>query len=122
MIDLASYHELEYQYETLKKELAAFSPLLAERNYAIALTRADAMSPEEAVEKSNAFLKLLNLEPISKSRFGFSEEYPAYEQENFDKGFCDHSKPYFIAPISSAIHLNIKPLTYALYHMVVSER
>jgi GTPase len=37
MIDLASYHELEYQYETLKQELEKFSPLLAERNFAIAL-------------------------------------------------------------------------------------
>ncbi|MCK9373851.1 MAG: GTPase ObgE [Sulfuricurvum sp.] len=122
MIDLASYHELEYQYETLKKELAAFSPLLAERNYAVALTRADAMTPEEAVEKTEQFLKLLNLEPVMKSRFGFSEEYPIYEQENFEKPFCDRSKPYFVAPISSAINLNIKPLTYALYHMVVTER
>ena len=42
---------MEYQFETLKKELEAFSQLLAERNYAIALTRADAMSPEEVVEK-----------------------------------------------------------------------
>lgn len=122
MIDLASYHELEYQYETLKQELEKFSPLLAKRNYAIALTRADAMSPEEAVEKTNAFLKLVNLEPVKKSRFAFSEEYPVYEQEDFDKAFYDPSKPAFITPISSAINLNIKPLTYALYQMVVTER
>ncbi|HEX5623018.1 MAG TPA: GTPase ObgE [Sulfuricurvum sp.] len=122
MIDLASYHDLEHQYETLKAELAKFSPLLAQRNYAIALTRADAMSPEEAVEKTNEFLKMLNLAPIAKSRFGFSQDYPVFEQENFDKGFVDSSKPYFVAPISSAINLNIKPLTYALFHMVVTER
>jgi GTPase len=122
MIDLASYHELEYQYETLKQELEKFSPLLAERNFAIALTRADAMSPEEAIEKTNAFLKLVNLEPVKKSRFAFSEEYPVYEQADFDKAFYERSNPAFIAPISSAIHLNIKPLTYALYQMVVTER
>jgi len=122
MIDLASYHELEYQYETLKQELEKFSPLLAERNYAIALTRADAMSPEEAIEKTNAFLKLVNLDPVKKSRFAFSDEYPVYEQEDFDKAFYERSKPAFIAPISSAINLNIKPLTYALYQMVVTER
>ena len=80
------------------------------------------MSPEEAMEKSNAFLKLLNLEPVKKSRFGFTEEYPAFEQENFDKGFRDPSLPFFVAPISSATSLNIKPLTYALYHMVQIER
>jgi GTP-binding protein len=122
MIDLASYLEMQYQYETLKQELEAFSPLLAERNFAIALTRADAMSPEEAIEKTNEFLKLLNLSAVSKSRFAFSEEYPVYEQEDFDKAFYDASKPAFVAPISSAIHLNIKPLTYALYQMVVTER
>lgn len=122
MIDLASYLEMQYQYETLKKELEAFSPLLAERNFAIALTRADAMSPEEAVAKTNDFLKLLGLAPASKSRFAFSAEYPVYEQEDFDKAFYDNSKPAFVAPISSAIHLNIKPLTYALYQMVVTER
>lgn len=122
MIDLASYLELEYQYETLKKELAAFSPLLAERNYAIALTRSDAMTPEEAIERTNAFLALVNLEASQKSRFGFSTDYPFYEQQDFDKSFYDRTKPAFIAPISSAINLNIKPLTYALYHMVVMER
>jgi len=114
--------ELEYQYETLKQELKAFSSMLAERNYAIALTRADAMSPEEAVEKTTAFLNMLNLSPVSKSRFGFDESYPVYEQEHFEKEFYDLSKPAFVAPISSAVHMNIKPLTYALYHLIVTER
>jgi GTPase len=122
MIDLASYLEMQYQYETLKEELEKFSPLLAERNFAIALTRADAMSPEEAVEKTDSFLKLLELEPVQKSRFAFSEGYPVYEQADFDKAFYDSSKPAFVVPISSAIHLNIKPLTYALYQLVVTER
>lgn len=122
MIDLASYLEMEYQYQTLKEELEKFSPLLAERNYAIALTRADAMSPEEAVEKSSAFLAMLGLSPGQKSRFGFDEGYPVFEQEHFEKEFYDPSKPAFVAPISSAVHLNIKPLTYALYHLIVTER
>ncbi len=122
MIDLASYLELDYQYNTLKTELEAFSPLLAERNYAIALTRADAMTPEEAVEKTKGFLQMLGVDPVAASRFGFSETYPVYEQESFEKEFYDPSRPAFVAPISSAINLNIKPLTYALYHMVVTER
>ncbi|MBD3810442.1 MAG: GTPase ObgE [Sulfuricurvum sp.] len=122
MIDLASYLEMEYQYKTLKAELEKFSPLLSERNFAIALTRSDAMSPEEAVEKAHAFLKLLGLSPVAKSRFAFSPEYPVYEQEGFDRAFYDPLKPAFVTPISSATHLNIKPLTYALYQMVVAER
>lgn len=122
MIDLASYLELDYQYETLKKELAAFSPLLAERNFAIALTRADAMTPEEAVERTKAFLDLAHVDASDKSRFGFTSDYPFYEQADFDKVFYDRTKPAFIVPISSAINLNIKSLTYALYRMVVMER
>lgn len=122
MIDLASYHELEHQYKTLKVELEKFSDQLATRNYAIALTRLDAMSPEEAVEKSNAFIAMMGLDIASKSRFGFDLAYPVYEQESFDAGFYDKSLPAFIVPISSAIMMNIKPLTYALYQMVVTER
>lgn len=122
MIDLASYHDLEHQYKTLKVELEKFSDQLATRNYAIALTRLDAMSTEEAVEKSNAFIAMMGLPTVSKSRFGFDPVYPVYEQESFDAGFYDKSLPAFIVPISSAIMMNIKPLTYALYQMVVSER
>ena len=122
MIDLASYLEMEYQYQTLKAELEKFSPLLSERNYAIALTRADAMSPEEAVQKTSEFLEMLGVKRVVKSRFGFDEHYPVYEQEHFEKEFYDPAKPAFVAPISSAIHLNIKPLTYALYHLIVTER
>lgn len=122
MIDLGSYHELEHQYKTLKKELLAFSALLAERNYAIALTRADTMSSEEAVEKTDLFLKLLGLAPTKKSRFGFTSDYPVYEQESFDVGFYDQKLPAFIVPISSATSLNVKAITYALYQMVVSQR
>ena len=122
MIDLASYLEMDYQYSTLKEELAAFSAQLSERNYAIALTRADTMSNEEAAEKTADFIRMLGLEPVAKSRFGFSDELPVYEQEDFDKAFYDASKPAFIAPISSATHMNIKPLTFALYHLIVTER
>ena len=56
MIDLASYHEMEYQYDTLRVELENYSKVLSTRSYAIALTRSDAMSPEEAEEKSLAFI------------------------------------------------------------------
>ncbi len=122
MIDLASYHDLEHQYKTLKVELEKFSDQLATRNYAIALTRLDAMSTEEAIEKSNAFIAMMGLSSASKSRFGFDSGFPVYEQESFDAGFYDKSLPAFIVPISSAIMMNIKPLTYALYQMVVSER
>lgn len=122
MIDLASYMEMEYQYSTLKEELQAFSEQLSERNFAIALTRADAMSPEEAKEKTESFIQLMGLEYKNGSRFGFDETFPVFEQENFEKEFYETSKPAFIAPISSATHMNIKPLTYALYQLISVER
>lgn len=122
MIDLASYMEMAYQYTTLKEELAAFSETLSVRNFAIALTRSDAMSPEEAAAKAAEFLAFLGLEPAAQSRFGFAAEYPVFEQESFDTGFFDPSKPAFVAPISSATHMNIKPLTYALYQLIGMER
>ncbi|MDD7514166.1 MAG: GTPase ObgE, partial [Campylobacter lanienae] len=42
MIDLANYRSLKEQFETLKNEVLKFSPNLAKRDYAIALTRLDA--------------------------------------------------------------------------------
>lgn len=118
MIDLASYLELSYQYETLKAELASFSEELSKRNFAIALTRSDAMSSEEAEEKCQQVLNLLGLTASDKSRFGFDETLPFYEQSSFDSYEYDNSKPFFVVPISSATHFNIKPLTYALYDLV----
>lgn len=119
MIDLGSYHELQSQYETLKNELEQFSEPLSQRNYAIALTRADAMSPEEAAEKTNAFIAMLGLEVSKQSAFGFDAALPHFEQGNAEgTEALDSSKPFFIVPISSVMHTNIKPLTYALHHMV----
>lgn len=50
MVDLASYRDLKEQIETLKNEVALFSDKLAHSQYAIALTRADIVPPEDINE------------------------------------------------------------------------
>ena len=59
MLDLANYRSLEEQFDALRAETAKFSGELAKRDYAIALTRADAA--ENLQEKFDAFLAYLGL-------------------------------------------------------------
>lgn len=111
MIDLANYREIEVQYELLKGELQKYSEELAGRQYAIALTKVDATDSEEVVGNIKGFLKKLGLKAGRKSRFGFEKEYPFFEM---DEDTNDPLMPHFVAPISSAANINIKPLKFAL--------
>jgi len=112
MLDIANYRTLEEQYDTLKKELEGFSKELSGRDYAIALTRVDALDPEEATEKIEAFLDHIGLKSDrSHDIYRFDAAYPVYVQ---DIDAYDHQKPFFVAPISSVTKLNIKPLIFAL--------
>jgi len=122
MIDLASYHDINEQFETLKNELKTFSEKLSDQAYAIGLTRVDAMYGDDINEKVENFITQLGLEPTQQSRYQFDENIPFFEQEldaaeNFDK-----TKPYFIAPISSVMHTNIDPAKYALFDLVTKNR
>ncbi len=123
MIDIANYREMKEQFDTLKTELAHFSDKLSTRSYAIALTRSDALLQEEAVEKTEGFIREMGLEPSGKSRFGFESGFPFYEQDDQDGTVAfDTSKPLFIAPISSVMHTNIDGLRYALNNLVSKSR
>lgn len=123
MIDLASYMTMTHQYETLRKELERFSEPLSKRSFAIALTRADALSPEEAEEKIMEMMTLLGLSPSKGSRFGFDMSLPLFEQDTSDETHVyDRGKPFFMAAISSVTHANIAPLTFALNTLVGLER
>ena len=115
MIDIASYREAIEQYETLKKELENFSSKLSRRNYAIALTRSDAVSPEDLPVAVEMFLEEVGLENSSVSNFGFDENAGYYEQ---DQDEYDNNKPWFIAPISSVQQFNIEALNFALFALV----
>ena len=73
------------------------------------------------IDSLNSIKQALKANPVSTDLI-LKKAAIEMEMEDFDKAFYDASKPAFVAPISSAIHLNIKPLTYALYQMVVTER
>ncbi|WP_457745856.1 GTPase ObgE [Sulfurimonas sp.] len=123
MVDLASYRDMKEQIDTLKAEVAAFSQKLGTSKYAIALTRADIVPPDEINEAVESFIKMLDLEPSGHSDFNFESELPYFIQESADETLgYDREKPYLIAPISSATHKNIEALKYALFNLVQSDR
>ncbi len=112
MLDIANYRSLEEQYDTLRKELAGFSKALFGRDYAIALTRVDAIDPEEAGSKIEAFLNHIGLKPRrTEDTYRFDPELPVFVQ---DIDSYDHRNPFFVAPISSVTKRNVKPLIFAL--------
>jgi len=123
MVDLGNYRELKEQIEVLKEEIASFSEKLGNSKYAIALTRVDIVPADEIDELINGFLELLGLEKSAKNDFKFDENMPFYVQESADEtlGF-DKTKPYLVAPISSATHKNIEALKYSLFNLVQSDR
>jgi len=123
MIDLASYRDMKEQIDTLKAEVASFSQTLGKSKYAIALTRADIVPPEEINEAVSGFIEMLGLEPSKHSDFNFDSDLPYFIQESADETLgYEREKPYLIAPISSATHKNIEALKYALFNLVQSDR
>ncbi|MRI83627.1 MAG: GTPase ObgE [Nitratiruptor sp.] len=119
MIDLASFRDPLNQYKTLRKELAAFSQALAQRNFAIALTKIDALEREEVASRTTRFIEGIGLEPGGVNRYGFDENYPYFAQ---DREAYRRELPYFVLPISAVAHINIEPLKYALYDLVQLSR
>jgi len=115
MIDIASYRESFEQYETLKKELENFSSKLSKRNFAVALTRSDAVTPEDLPLAVEMFLEEIGLKKSSKTSFGFDENAGYFEQ---DQDEYDTSKPWFVAPISSVQQFNIESINFALFALV----
>ncbi|MDX1295877.1 MAG: GTPase ObgE [Sulfurimonadaceae bacterium] len=123
MIDLASYREMMEQYETLREELLKYSETLSGRNFAIALTRSDALPAEEVAEKAKTFIEGIGLKTTYESRFGFDEQLPFYEQTDAEGiEAYDAEKPYFVAPISSVMHKNIEAIRFALFELVKMAR
>jgi len=123
MVDLGNYRDLKEQIEVLKSEIAAFSDILGESKFAIALTRSDVIAPDELPELVNGFIEMLGLKATYENEFDFDAKLPFYIQESADAelGF-DKTLPYLIAPISSATHKNIDALKHALFNLVQSDR
>jgi GTP-binding protein len=117
MIDMANYRETFDQYKVLKEEVAKFSPELASRKFTIALTKIDAIEPDELNEKIEQFIKDLELETSSSNGFSFDSDKNYFIQDlTYSK--YNEDLPYFILPISSATHTNIKGIKFALYDLV----
>ncbi len=119
MIDITSYRDPLKQFETLKKELKSFSEELAQRSYAIALTKVDSLSVEEANQRIERFIEGIDLSIGGKNRYGLDERYLYYLQdlEEFHR-----LKPYFVFGISAVSGINIEPLKFALYDLVKKVR
>mgnify|MGYP002713000629 CR=1 FL=1 len=123
MVDLASYRDLREQIETLREEVARFSDKLAHSKYAIALTRADIIDPDEINALVESFLDIVGVKVTKNSELEFDRSIPYYIQESTDENLgYDRSLPYFIMPISSATHKNIDALKHALFNLVQSKR
>ena len=120
MVDLANYRDLKEQYYTLKQELRKFSEKLALRDYAIALTRCDTLSPEETNEKVDQFLKLLGLEANTfADKYKAREDLHTYCQDVHER---ERALPFFVMPISSVSKINIDPIKYALSDVITKVR
>ena len=120
MVDLANYRDLKEQYYTLKQELRKFSEKLALRDYAIALTRCDTLSPEETNEKVDQFLKLLGLEANKLAdKYKVREDLHTYCQDVHER---ERALPFFVMPISSVSKINIDPIKYALSDVITKVR
>lgn len=123
MIDLASYRDLKEQIDVLREEVSAFSEKLGESKYAIALTRTDIVDSDLINSMVEEFITMMGLQPTSTNEFDLDTNLPYYIQESADETLgYDRTKPYFIVPISSAIHQNIEPLKFALFNLVQGSR
>jgi len=112
MIDAANYRAVAQQFEALKNELERYSEELAKRPYAIALTRIDAITVEEANEKMQELLNALKLKPNDGlKQYGADENYLGYMSD-------EKVNPFFVMPISSVSKVNIQPLIFALADVI----
>ncbi len=102
VIDMASFRDPVYQFETLKKELKNYSEKLSDRPYAIALNKIDTVD----IKKIKEFFEKIKIKP-TECKYGANPEYPCY--------FDDKT---FILPISAAARINLDALKFALADML----
>ncbi len=119
MLDIANYRTLIEQYDTLKLELSNFSESLRGRDFAIAITRVDTLLDDEASDKIDEFIKYIGLDSeLDDNIYHFDSSLKSYLQPIDESIEYDHSKPFFVLPISSITRVNIDPLKFALLDVV----
>lgn len=106
VIDTTSYRDVSMQYENLRIELERFSNELYGRSYGIVLSKIDSMADEKILK---GFFEKLGYEYKKQNAFGVSMDYGVFIQED------EKQSPRFILPISSAMHLNLKPLKHLIF-------
>jgi GTP-binding protein len=89
MLDIANYRSLKEQYDILKVELTKYSQMLSSKEYAIAITRVDALDSSEIKLKIDEF-----------------------------KNSLEDDSAKFILDISSVTRHNLDKLIYQLYEHI----
>lgn len=117
MIDISSYRDIYAQFETLKKEISHFSDALAQKPFGLVFTKIDTKEDEEVNTILKDFTKSLGLKLCKENSYGFDEKLNYFTQDMVLEKF-DQTKPFFILPISSVTHRNIKPLRFVLYDLI----
>jgi GTP-binding protein len=122
LIDATNYREMKYQYEILKEELANYSAELSTRPHAVAITKIDALSPDEVNEKTDAFLADLGLEPNGVlNAFKADNALHSHMQSREEWETFDPDVPVFVLPISAVAQTNTEALRYALAEAAKAE-
>lgn len=110
MLDLAREDlSIAEQFNALRNEISAFSPVLAAKKYAIALTRLDACDINVVISNFTKFCG------------PFKQKLKEQKNKLFLKGdflIPENNAPHFIIAISSATGENINELKFALWQML----
>ena len=101
--------ELDRQFKELRYELQNFSPLLAQKPFGIALSRADMLESGAQADVFGRFLQTLNLAPNPLDSAPLSYIAP----NNWEQAPQTQS-PVFVLPISSLAHHNTETLRFLL--------
>lgn len=121
MIDISNYRDTIEQYKVLKEEVIKFSKELSSRKFAIALTKTDAIDPDELNDNILRFIKEIGLDSSNKNSFSFEKDKNYFLQDlTYNK--YNENLPYFVLPISSATNGNIDGIKYALYDLISMDR
>lgn len=119
MIDAANYREMKYQYESLLVELERYSPVLAKRRFAVAITKTDVFEQDEVNTLTQKFLDDIGLKANhTLQKFKANSSYLSYGFERDFGVLLPDNAPLFVLPISSATHFNTEALRYALFDIV----
>lgn len=121
MIDMANYRDPVDQFKVLQEEVEKFSTALAKRKFAIALTKIDAVDPEELNSKCEEFIEAISLASSQNNTYGFDKDKSYFVQDlTFER--YNAQLPYFVLPLSSATHTNTESIKFALYDLLQQDK